>query len=158
MRPEVAAFSGGGSFGIVVAFEIDPVRATNGAWFSVDYPASQREEALAAFQSFAPETSPRLMTILSITPGGAQAFGQYLGSEAKMRALLRPLTSVSGARLTTSAASHMALLRRFAGCASGASVAQCTAIPRQPFDASSVYFADPVPSAGRRAFAQAAEE
>jgi len=148
---------GGGSFGIVVAFEIDPVRATDGAWYSVTYPASQRAEALAAFQGFAPETSPKLMSILSITPTGAQAFGQYLGSESQMRALLGPLTRVSGARLSTSAASHMALLRRFAGCAAGASVAQCTAIARQPFDASSVYFADPVPSAGRRAFVQAAD-
>jgi FAD/FMN-containing dehydrogenase len=51
----------------------------------------------------------------------------------------------------------MTLLRRWAGCATGASVARCTAIPRQGFDASSVYIADPMPSAGRRAFAAAAD-
>ena len=38
----------GGSFGIVVGFEIDPVRAQDGAWYRVTFPASQREEALAA--------------------------------------------------------------------------------------------------------------
>ena len=91
---------GGGSFGIVVAFEIDPVRATDGAWFSVTYPAAQREEALAAFEGFAPETSPKLTSILSLTPTGAQAFGQYLGSETRLRALLGPLTRVAGASLT----------------------------------------------------------
>ena len=74
-----------------------------------------------------------------------------------MRRLLGPLTRVAGASLSTSAASHMTLLRRWAGCATGASVAQCTAIPRQSFDASSVYFAKKVPSAGRRAFARAAD-
>jgi FAD/FMN-containing dehydrogenase len=148
---------GGGSFGIVVAFEIDPVRATDGAWYRVDYPASQREEALAAYQGFAPETSSKLTSILSLTPASAQAFGQYLGSEQQMRALLGPLIRVSGASLSTGAASHMTLLRRWAGCATGAGVGQCTAIPRQGFDASSVYIADAVPAAGRRAFAEAAD-
>ncbi len=148
---------GGGSFGIVVAFEIDPVRATDGAWFSVAYPAAQREAALAAFQGFAPETSPKLTSILSLTPTGAQAFGQFLGSETRLRALLGPLTGVAGASLRTSAASHMTLMRRWAACATGASPAQCAAIPRQPFAASSVYVADPLGAAGRRAFAQAAD-
>jgi FAD/FMN-containing dehydrogenase len=148
---------GGGSFGIVVGFEIDPLRAQDGAWYRVTFPASQREEALAAFDGFAPETSPLLTSILSLTPAGAQAFGQYLGSERGMRRLLRPLTRVAGASLSTSAASHMTLLRRWAGCTTGTSVAQCTAIPRQSFDASSVYFAKKVPSAGRRAFARAAD-
>jgi FAD/FMN-containing dehydrogenase len=148
---------GGGSFGIVVAFEIDPVRAADGAWFSVAYPAAQREEALAAFQGFAPETSPKLTSILSLTPTGAQAFGQFLGSESRLRALLGPLTGVAGASLRTSAASHMTLMRRWAACATGASPAQCAAIPRQPFAASSVYVADPLGAAGRRAFAAAAD-
>ena len=81
---------GGGSFGIVVAFEIDPVRATDGAWFRVTYPAAQREEALAAFDGFAPATSPKLTSILSLTPTGAQAFGQFLGSETQDAAAARP--------------------------------------------------------------------
>jgi hypothetical protein len=148
---------GGGSFGIVVAFEIDPVRATDGAWYSVSYPAEQREEALAAFDGFAHATSPQLMSILSLTPSGAQAFGQFQGSEAKLRALLGPLTRVAGASLRTSPASHMTLLRRWAACATGTTPAQCAVIPRQPFAASSVYVADPVPAGGRRAFAQAAD-
>ncbi len=148
---------GGGSFGIVVAFEIDPVRATDGAWFRISYPAAQREEALAAFDGFAHATAPQLMTILSLTPGGAQAFGQFLGSERRMRALLGPLTRVAGASLSTGAASHMTLLRRWAACATGTTAAQCAAIPRQSFAASSVYVADRLPAAGRRAFARAAD-
>jgi FAD/FMN-containing dehydrogenase len=148
---------GGGSFGVVVAFEIDPVRATDGAWFSIDYPAAQREEALAAFQAFAPATSPRLTSILSLTATGARAFGQYLGAEASLRALLGPLTRVAGASLRTGGASHMALMRRWAACATGSSAAECAAIPRQPFAASSVYVADPLRADGRRAFAAAAD-
>ncbi|HYI19997.1 MAG TPA: FAD-binding oxidoreductase, partial [Solirubrobacteraceae bacterium] len=148
---------GGGSFGIVVAFEIDPVRATDGAWFRVTYPAAQREEALAAFDGFAPAAAPELTSILGLTPSGAQAFGQFLGSERRMRRLLGPLTRVAGASLSTGAASHMTLMRRWAACATQTTPAQCAALPRQPFAASSVYVTDPVPAEGRRAFARAAD-
>jgi FAD/FMN-containing dehydrogenase len=133
------------------------VRASDGAWFRVTYPEAQREEALAAFDAFAPETAPELTSILGVTPAGAQAFGQFLGSERRMRRLLGPLTRVAGASLSTQSASHMTLLRRWAACATGTTPAQCAALPRQAFAASSVDVAAPVPAAGRRAFAAAAD-
>ena len=148
---------GGGNFGIVTAVEIDPVRATDGAWFRVTYPAAQREAALAAFDAFAPETAGALTVILTLTRSGAAAFGQLLGTEARLLRLIAPLTRVDGATLTSAAASHMTLQRRWAGCATGASVAGCAAIPRTSFDASSIYVGARVPSAGRRAFARAAD-
>jgi len=59
--------------------------------------------------------------------------------------------------VSTAAASHLTLQRRWAGCATGASVRDCAAIPRTSFDASSIYVAQRLPSAGLRAFARAAD-
>ena len=59
-----------------------------------------------------------------------------------MRRLLGPLTRVAGREPEHGAASHMTLMRRWAACATGDDPAQCAAIPRQPFAASSVYVAD----------------
>ena len=85
---------GGGSFGIVVAFEIDPVRATDGAWFRVTYPAAQREEALAAFDGFAPGDLAELTSILSLTRRRRAGLRPVPRLRARLRRLLGPLTRV----------------------------------------------------------------
>ena len=50
--------------------------------------ADRREEALAAWDALAPRAPRELTAILTLTGGGASAFGQYLGSEAALRRLI----------------------------------------------------------------------
>ena len=112
---------GGGNFGIVTALTLRTHRAPGAAWFSVSWPWSQAEEALAAWQRFAPEAPPALTSIFSLgTSGGSgpprvAALGQYFGGLAKLRRLVRPLTRVAGASLSSGSSSYFSLVLRWAG-------------------------------------------
>jgi Berberine and berberine like len=94
----------------------------------------------------------------------ATALGQYFGSEGQLRALVRPLSEVPGARLSAGSSGYFALMKRWAGC-SDQSTASChtagTApggrLPRARFAAKSDYVAEPLSSAGRAAFVAAIE-
>jgi FAD/FMN-containing dehydrogenase len=148
---------GGGSFGIVTAVRLRVRRVGRAAFFRVTFPAGSREEALAAWDDLAPGAPDALTAIFTLTATGASAFGQYFGSERALRRLVAPLARVSGASaLTTGTAGYLALQRRWAGCADGG-LAACHAYDRTTFAASSVYVADKLPPAGRRAFVDAAE-
>jgi FAD/FMN-containing dehydrogenase len=148
---------GGGSFGIVTAVRFDTHPVRRAAFFRVTFPAGSREEALAAWDDLAPGAPGRLTAILTLTATGASAFGQYFGSERALRALVAPLARVPGASgLSTGTAGYLALQRRWAGCADGG-LAACHAYNRTTFAASSVYVADKLSRAGRRAFVDAAE-
>jgi FAD/FMN-containing dehydrogenase len=148
---------GGGSFGIVTAVRFDTHPVRRAAFFRVTFPAGSREEALAAWDDLAPGAPGRLTAILTVTSTGASAFGQYFGSERALRALVAPLARVPGASaLSTGTAGYLALQRRWAGCADGG-LAACHAYDRSTFAASSVYVADKLTGAGRRAFVDAAD-
>ncbi len=139
---------GGGNFGIVTSLTLRAHRARGGAWFSVRFPWSQAEEAIAAWQRFGPEAPPALTSILSLgTTGGAgepsvTAVGQYFGSEAALHRLIRPLTRVSGASVSSGSESTMGLALRWAGGRTS---------PRTSFQAKSDYFDEPLPPRARRA-------
>jgi FAD/FMN-containing dehydrogenase len=147
---------GGGSFGIVTAvlLRIRPVR--HAAWFRVTFPASSREEALAAWDDLAPGAPDALTAILALTGSGATAFGQYFGSEPAVRRIVAPLARVPGASLSAGSSGYLALQRRWAGCADGG-LAACRDFRRSAFAASSIYVAHRLSAAGRRAFVAAAE-
>ena len=136
---------GGGNFGIVTALTLRTHRAPGGAWFSVSWPWSQAEEALAAWQRFAPEAPPALTSIFSLgTTGGSgsprvAAVGQYLGDLAKLRRLVTPLTRVAGASLSSGSSSYFSLVLRWAGCLDGGLTA-CHRSTRSSFFAKSDYF------------------
>ena len=97
---------GGGNFGIVTSLTLRTHRVSRAAYFFVSWPWSQASEAIAAWQRFAPHAPPALTSILSLGTTGGQgaprvsALGQYFGSEAALRRLVRPLTGVAGASLT----------------------------------------------------------
>src|SRR5215208_2784980 len=97
---------GGGNFGIVTSLSLRPRRAPGAAWFSVSWPWPQADEALAAWQRFAPEAPPGLTSIFSLgTTGGSgaprvAAVGQYFGGPTALGRLIRPLTRVAGASLS----------------------------------------------------------
>jgi FAD/FMN-containing dehydrogenase len=148
---------GGGSFGIVTGLRLRARAVRRAAYFRVSYPASARAEALAAWDAFAPGAPADLTSILTLEASSAAAFGQFFGSQAALRRLVRPLARVPGASLTTGTAGYLALQRRWAGCADGG-LAACSDYQRSAFAASSVYFAQRLSAAGRRAFLDATEQ
>ncbi len=113
---------GGGNFGIVTELTLQAHRARGAAWFAVSWPWSQAGQALAAWQRFAPHAPPALTSILSLgTTGGAgsprvAALGQFFGSTAALRRLIRPLTRVDGASASAGSSSYFSLVLRWAGC------------------------------------------
>jgi FAD/FMN-containing dehydrogenase len=147
---------GGGSFGIVTAVRMRTRRVSRAAWFSVSYPAASREEALAAWDRFAPTAPAAVTAIMTLTGSGATAFGQFFGSESALRRLVAPLTRVPGASLSAGSSPYFELQKRWAGCADGGLPA-CRRYEPSMFAASSLYVARRLSTAGRRAFVDAAE-
>ena len=137
---------GGGNFGIVTSLTLQAHRSRGGSWFFVRFPWSQAGEALAAWQRFAPGAPPALTSIFSLgTTGGSgepsvTSVGQFHGPEARLRALIRPLTRVGGASVSTGSDSTMGLVRRWAGSSA-----------RARFRAKSDYFDEPLPPRARGA-------
>ena len=144
---------GGGSFAVVCAVHLRARRLRRAAWFFASYPASAREEVLAVWDDLAPGAPDALTSICTLTSSRASAFGQFLGSEAALRRLVAPLARIGGVRLSAGTSEFLPLQRRWAGCADGG----CGSVPRASFDASSVYVAQRLPAAGRRAFVAAAD-
>jgi hypothetical protein len=154
---------GGRNFAIVTAFEMKPASVPRtGSWFSVSVPFSQASAAIAAWQAWAPHTSPNVTSIVSLAPGRIGIFGQSFGSESQLRSLLGPLRRVSGAHVTTGTSSYFGLMQRWAGCAA-LSVAACHTrgtspggtLPKARYAAKSRYFSNPLSSAGRSAMLRA---
>jgi FAD/FMN-containing dehydrogenase len=145
---------GGGNFGIVTSLTLRTHSVSRAAYFFVSWPWSQASEAIAAWQRFAPHAPQALTSILSLgTTGGAggprvSALGQYFGSEAALRRLVRPLTRVAGANLTTGTSSYFTMVLRWAGCLDGG-LSACHRSTRSSFYAKSDYFDRPVGPRGR---------
>ena len=106
---------GGGCFGIVTAIRLRTRRVDRAAFFQISYGRGAREEALAAWDAFAPRAPRELTAIFTLTSGGATAFGQYLGSESALRRLIAPL----GGSPSTGSADYLTVQRRWAGSGSG---------------------------------------
>jgi FAD/FMN-containing dehydrogenase len=146
---------GGGNFGIITSFRLRARRVSSAAWFSISWPLSEASPALDAWQRFAPHAPDALTSIFTLAGNRVSALGQYFGSEAKLRALLGPLTAVAGAQLSTGTAGYLALMQRWAGCA-GESVSACGTFTPQGFAAGSDYVARPLSARGRAAAIAAA--
>jgi FAD/FMN-containing dehydrogenase len=146
---------GGGSFGIVTAVRLKVRRVARAAFFRITVPAGSREEAIAAWDDLAPGAPDGLTAILTLTGSGATAFGQFFGSERRVRDIVAPLARVAGASSVSAGTSnYLALQRRWAGCADGG-LAACHDYARSTFAASSVYVSKPLSASGRRAFVAA---
>ncbi|MDA0160697.1 FAD-binding oxidoreductase [Solirubrobacter ginsenosidimutans] len=134
---------GGGSFAIVTAIRVKTPHVTHAAFFSISYPRAAREEALAAWDALAPHAPRALTAILTLDSGGASAFGQYLGSEPALRALIRPL----GGTPVVGSADYLTVQKRWVGAKPA----------RTTFAASSLYVRKPLTHAARTAFLGAAD-
>jgi FAD/FMN-containing dehydrogenase len=146
---------GGGNFGIVTSLTFQAHRAAGAAWFFIRFPWSQAREAMAAWQRFAPHAPPALTSICTLgTTGGSgspsiTALGQYFGSESALRNLIRPLSRIDGASVSTGSSTMLSLALRWAGCLDE-SVSACRDSPRASFYAKSDYFDEPLPARGRQ--------
>jgi FAD/FMN-containing dehydrogenase len=159
---------GGGNFGIVTSFRMRTHAVGSASWFFIRWPWASASAALVAWQELAPSTTARLTSIFSLGTGGSSptvtSLGQYFGSVAQLRALIRPLSSVAGAQLSTGSSGYFSLQKRWAGCATESTAACHTEgtapggqLPRARFAAKSDYVAQPLSSAGRAAFIGAIE-
>jgi FAD/FMN-containing dehydrogenase len=129
---------GGGNCGIVTRFELRVHRVRSAAFFTASFPSAA--EALEAWQAWAPETDPRLTSVLTLgANGSAQSAGQYLGSEARLGALLGPLRS-AGASVRTGTSSYGALQVRWGNGRT---------TPRTTFSAKSHYVRRSLPGPAR---------
>jgi len=103
---------GGGNFAIATRLELRVHRAARATWFRGSLPGGA--DAIAAWQAWAPETDPRLTSLLQLgSGGGATVLGQHLGSEAELSRLLAPLRR-AGASLTTGTSAYGPLQVRWA--------------------------------------------
>ncbi|MFF2479789.1 FAD-binding oxidoreductase [Paenibacillus sp. NPDC058071] len=89
---------GGGNFGVYTKYKFKvrraPARATV---FRITWPWAQFEEVVKAWQRWAPFTSTKLGSELSVGPkkgGNVSMLGVYLGSKKEALRLLEPITSV----------------------------------------------------------------
>jgi FAD/FMN-containing dehydrogenase len=160
---------GGGNFGVVTSFRfrVHPVPRTV-AGFTVSWPWSQADEALAAWQAWAPHAPAAVTSIFHLTASGGQNLvnvsGQYFGPADDLGRLLAPLTAVEGAGVSAGNFGYMQAQQMWAGC-SHTSLTACHTqgtrpggtLERDNFQAKSDYVAKPLPAAARQTLVQGAE-
>ncbi len=159
---------GGGNFGVVTefTFKVHPI-PNSATYFEVHWPWSSADEAIAAWQSWAPHTTNKVTSILHLNSSGPtiEANGQYLDSPGSLPGVAAPLLAVPGANLATNVEKpYLQLQLLLAGC-EGRTVAACHTVgagpggtmQRETFNAKSDYVGSPLSSAGRSAMIAAAE-
>jgi FAD/FMN-containing dehydrogenase len=147
---------GGGNFGVVTSFHFRIHPVTQASYFVLTWPWASMNDVVAAWQRFAPRAPDGLFSICRLATGATQpsvqAFGQFFGSEARLRQLLAPLRDVPGGSLTTGTSPYLELMERWAGCKTigfdECHLAPRGSLPRTRFAAKSDYFAKQLPAAG----------
>jgi FAD/FMN-containing dehydrogenase len=160
---------GGGNFGIVTdfVFRVHPL-PKHAAYFEVVWPWSSANDAIEAWQQWAPHARDEVTAILHLNAGTHPSIstnGQFLGSSQLIPGMLNSLLSVPGAVLATNVEKpYFALQVLLAGC-SNIGAAACHTVgtsprgtlPRESFNAKSDYVSKSLPAAGRAAMIAATE-
>lgn len=152
---------GGGNFGIVTDFTFKTYRAKSAAYYFLSWPWSQANRALEEWQKLVATAPSDLCPFFSLTTGSGSpevgSIGQFFGSESELRGLLKPLTDVEGAKLTTGTKKYIDLMQQWAGC-SKESISSCEKPKPVAFYGASDYVQKEADSAGREAMIKAIEE
>jgi FAD/FMN-containing dehydrogenase len=160
---------GGGNFGVVTrfTFKVHPLPAS-AAWFVVSWPWEAAGAALAAWLGWAPHARNELTSILHLQSAAGRpsvtVTGQYLGRAAELTALLRPITAIGGAAVSSGDQAYLGLQLRWAGCLQQPFASCHTAgtrpggtLARSSFRAKSDYLSRPLPAAAREQLLAAVE-
>ena len=119
---------GGGNFGIVTYFDVMTHAVPDISTYTVTFPWAQMAEVIPAFEGFAPHAPDELASICYMKSGSGgpsiECYGQYLGPQAQLATLIKPLTAVSGAGATFGSSTYLAAQLNWAGC-SGLTIDQC---------------------------------
>lgn len=154
---------GGGNFGIVVEYEVQPISAPNMVFFTATWAWDHAQSFFESWQEWVGSGSRNLGTIaLAIQPADASApalmlQGGYFGPRAELDAALQDLTSAIGAAPLNQVVEDLSYfegMKRIYGCGE-LTVQQChrvgenpeASIPRTPFlREAHRLFSDPMPS------------
>ena len=145
---------GGGNFGMVTDLTFAASSVSTVSRYEIEWPWEQAEQAVAAWQAFAPHAPDRLFSVLDLiatnpAAPGARAHvvsgGQFLGSEADLTTLIQPLASTgTPIRVKTFTLSYFDAVLHWAGCRDAGS---CTD-RRIAFKAKSDFVNTPLPADG----------
>jgi FAD/FMN-containing dehydrogenase len=118
--------AGGGNFGIVTELTLATYPVANVSRYEIEWPWAQAEQAVAAWQAFAPHAPDGLFSVLDLiatnpAAPGARAHvvssGQSFGSEADLKSLIQPLASTgTPTRVQTFTLSYFDAVLHWAGC------------------------------------------
>jgi FAD/FMN-containing dehydrogenase len=131
---------GGRNFAIVTSFRVRLTHVTSAAWFRLTLPWSSAPDVVRMWQQWVPAADPRLFSICSLGNKTLQVFGQFMGTETQLKAVLPPW--LAGA--TTGTSAYFDLMRRWAGCLNE-SLPECRTLHRTTFAAKSDYVYTPMP-------------
>ncbi len=144
---------GGGNFGIVTELDFATHPVSTVSRYEIEWPWAQAEEALAAWQGFAPHAPDELFSVLDLiatdpTTKGARSHvvsaGQYFGSQSDLKSLIQPLLSTgSPTKVLTTTVSYYDAVLHWAGCRGAG--APCLNAP-SAFKGKSDYVTEPLPA------------
>jgi FAD/FMN-containing dehydrogenase len=147
---------GGGNFGVATSFRFRIHPVSQASYFVLTWPWASMDDAVAAWQRFAPRAPDGLFSVCRLATGASQptvqVFGQFFGAEAALVTLLKPLRDVPDASLVTGTSAYIDLMKRWAGCKT-LTLDQCHPSPsgslgRERFAAKSDYVSKRLPAAG----------
>ncbi len=156
---------GGGNFGIVTTFKFRTYAVGNVSTFFIEWPWSQAQTVVDAWQRWAPNAPDGLYSVCKLgTEGGGlqlQASGQLFGSKAQLESLLQPLLVGGPTQVDVVERSYMNAVMYWAGCTG--SVKECHLpqegnLARETFKATSDYALKPLSTAGIRTMVQSIEQ
>lgn len=140
---------GGGNFGIVTNFTFKTHHVGNVTTFYITWPWSDAARVVKAWQAWAPHAPSNLglsvVVLSSGSPPSISASGQFFGSAAALRSLIRPLTNVGSPNVSVTPRTFFGAVLLYAGCST---VAACRRPQREAFKAKSDYAQKPLSSAG----------
>jgi hypothetical protein len=145
---------GGGNFGIVTQLTFATHAVSTVSRYEIEWPWAQAEQAVTAWQAFAPHAPDELFSVLDLiatnpSVPGARAHvvsgGQFFGSESDLTSLIQPLASTgTPLRVKTFTLPYFDAVLHWAGCRDAGS---CTD-RRIAFKAKSDYVNTPLSANG----------